>query len=403
MKKLFLLFPMITMLLVGCSANNPKIRDPELKVKCPDIVFLNKISYNPYSNSDSDYLITFFDKDGNYYSTTDTEICQLSFPELVERFQKGDKRFEKRPQTCDVGELEKNYISVYHEICESQIAGNKIELDEPMEFPAVEADSWSTYMLYYATDGTETIDAQIIHANKCMTNIETNNSTVNSAYGWYQDSVRMNSAQTETTAPTSNITIEPLEYQSMGGSLYYTETLIQEKARDGDEDRILRCMKTICDYFSQHYDYDILIANFNYDSENNLVFNGYAMVNGVKINDVFFSVDMYGMEMDEDIYFQRNDFINPDKIQLDNIISQSQMLEIALPLAEAHKDEIIDRFSSEKNVPIEGNYRMEYDSENGLVYHIRLGTNGRHNSYIVIDAHTGEVKDSLFFDGVIVD
>jgi len=208
--------------------------------------------------------------------------------------------------------------------------------------------------------------------------------------------------ETETTAP-SNITIEPLEYQSIGGSLYYTEELLHQKARDGDEDRILRCMKTICDYFSQHYDYDILIANFNYDSENNLVFNGYAMVNGVKINDVFFSVDMYGMEMDEEIYFQRNDFINPDKIQLDDIISPSQMLEIAVPLAEEHKEEMIDRFSSEKNVPIDGIYFLEYDSENGLVYHIGLGTHGWHDSFIVIDAHTGEVKDSYFWDGVIVD
>ena len=210
------------------------------------------------------------------------------------------------------------------------------------------------------------------------------------------------SVETETTAP-SNITIEPTQYQSIGGSLYYTEELLHQKARDGDEDRILRCMKTICDYFSQHYDYDILISNFNYDSENNLVFNGYAMVNGVKINDVFFSVDMYGMEMDEEIYFQRNDFINPDKIQLDDIISPSQMLEIAVPLAEAHKDEMIDGFSPERDVPIEGNYWLEYNSENGLVYHIGLGTNGWHDSYILIDAHTGEVKDSYFWDGVIVD
>ncbi len=395
MKKLLLTLPILSVFLFGCGQTvQTGTKEEEIPVNLPDIVFLKKIWYNEYSDSENESLITFWDKNGNYYSTTDTEICRLSFPELVECFNQDSERFEKHPQTCDVGELKENYQKVL-----DVMENGGFELFYPDSFPDVEHDDYVIGMLYYDDSDNGNLNSVLIRDYDCDT---TNSETINEVYNWYCNSIRLDSGQTETTAPISNITIEPLEYQSMGGSLYYTEELLHQKARDVDEDRILRCMKTICDYFSQHYDYDILIANFNYDSENNLVFNGYGMVNGVKINDIFFSVDMNDMEMDEDIYFQRNDF-NHDKIQLDDIISPSAMLGIALPFAEEHKDEMIDSFSSEKDIPIEGIYFLEYNSENGLVYHVGLGTNGWYDSYILIDANTGEVKDSYFWDGVIID
>ena len=145
MKKLLLILPIFSVFLFGCGQVTEKIEtgtNAEIQVNLPDIVFLKKITYNPDLKPENDYLITFWDKDGNYYSTTDTEICRLPFPELIEYFNQNSERFEKRPQTCDVQELKENYQKVI-----DVMDNGGFELVYPDSFPDVEHDD---YVNWYA-------------------------------------------------------------------------------------------------------------------------------------------------------------------------------------------------------------------------------------------------------------
>lgn len=176
MKKLFCVFALVFALVMsGCAENFP---DAEM----PDIVFKKCTDYNSYAPNEDDpqSSVTFLDKNGRYYHSFDSEICGLSNSELVKALKSGDERITKLEISCDAGELRKNYNKL-----SKVIADGKCEFVYDKPVPAVEANSTTWYGLYYDEGGKLT--SFPIHANRNLSDIETNDDRANEVYEWYKD------------------------------------------------------------------------------------------------------------------------------------------------------------------------------------------------------------------------
>lgn len=183
MKTIF--FSIITILALVMSGCSNAVSEPDM----PDIVFKVCTAYNPYEHDFDEnesaeqgrYLLTFLDKNGNYYNSDYTEIYFLSNEELIEALKSGDERITKLSVTCDVDELRENYKKLL------KVADNKeYELVYPKEVPAVEADRITWYGLYYDKDGK--LSSLPIHKNECFTDIDANDDRANEIYKWFCNS-----------------------------------------------------------------------------------------------------------------------------------------------------------------------------------------------------------------------
>lgn len=152
-----------------------------VSAEMPDIVFKKCIVYNRYEN-DSDRLLTFLDKNGNYYSSTDSEIYGLSNEELIEKLKSGDERITKSSATCDVDELRENFDKLL------KVAENKeYELVYPEVVPTVEYDHITWYGLYFDKDGN--LLSLPIH-ERMQTEIEANDDRASEIYEWYKSAAK---------------------------------------------------------------------------------------------------------------------------------------------------------------------------------------------------------------------
>lgn len=189
--KLTAVITVLALIMSGCSKNadsesfsdlvSDSAVDP-VSAEMPDIVFTVRYVYNRYGNDFDEsseqgrYLLTFIDKNGNYYFSDYSEICFLSNEELIEALKSGDERITKLSITCDADELRENYNKLI-------AVSKKCELVYPEALPDVEADSATWYGLYYGEDGK--LMNIPFHANERMTGIETNNDRANEVYEWY--------------------------------------------------------------------------------------------------------------------------------------------------------------------------------------------------------------------------
>jgi hypothetical protein len=161
--------------------NREKVKDDNnVNAVMPSIVFL---CVN--TNEDGDVSLTFWDKNGDYYSCADNDITTSLFDELIEKFDSGEGNFIKQEQTCDIEQLQNNYETIL------EIADNAdYKMVYPDVLPDVEARSVDWYGLYYNNEGK--ICYLLIHSEERMTQIYANDERANDIYRWYMDSISLN-------------------------------------------------------------------------------------------------------------------------------------------------------------------------------------------------------------------
>jgi hypothetical protein len=167
----------IMCILVACGKNSKY--DTEYGVM-PSIVFLCM-----NTSEDGDVSLTFWDKNGDYYSCADNDITTSYFDELIEKFNSGEGNFTKHEQTSDIKQLQNNYETIL-EIADD--ADYKIVY--PDVLPDVEAGRINWYGLYYNSEGE--VCYLLIHREECMTQIYANDERANDIYRWYMDSISVN-------------------------------------------------------------------------------------------------------------------------------------------------------------------------------------------------------------------
>ena len=76
----------------------------------PDIVFMNTIKFLTHDTENLDSALTFYDREGNHYVSSDQYVCSLSIEQLIKEYSEG-KISDKISyhMSCDKDELIENY------------------------------------------------------------------------------------------------------------------------------------------------------------------------------------------------------------------------------------------------------------------------------------------------------
>lgn len=183
------------------------------------------------------------------------------------------------------------------------------------------------------------------------------------------------------------------EYKKIGDNLYYLDELIENKGRDKNE--VLNFYQIISNYIKENFACDIYISNLNYDV-NEMYFNGYQMIDGVIIVDTFFTITIQNNKVSGFYSVNGYNFMDESAVDTNELLSIAEIKETASKLATENADIMLE--TSNTNV-INGEIYLEYDKENGLYYKVVLNN----DSYIKINAMTGNIIDTHFFNGIIVD
>ena len=162
-----------------------------------------------------------------------------------------------------------------------------------------------------------------------------------------------------------------------------------------DRESVLNIYQVISDYLNDYSEYGvkIYIENFNYYKDQMLII-AYQMIDGVIISDntIHITVDRNNNIEEEKI---KNLLLKNESI-LDNvnILDVNEVISTVEQLAIENKDKM---FSVDSQEAIFGEIYLEYEENIGL-YYKSIMNNG---SYIEVDAITGEVLKTNFFDGTV--
>lgn len=200
-KIIFTIFTCILVCMMGCgnkydggnqndsrseSTNSDITKAVKDVSKLPDIVFINTITYAETSNEEEPQLgITFYDKNGNHYVSTDAYVCSLDFQQLVQEYAAG-KLSEKISYhtSCDIEELVENH----DKLC--KLSEDGVEIVYPESGPDVLANYEVWYGLYYDQSGN--IQALKIHEKDGHGDHYADDEQVNEIYEWYLDTFKTN-------------------------------------------------------------------------------------------------------------------------------------------------------------------------------------------------------------------
>lgn len=141
----------------------------------PDIVFMNTIT----DSDDSYKLITFYDKNGNQYTSTDTYVCSLGYKKLVNAYVEGDLADKITfHANCDVNQIYDNYKKLL------EVSQRKdYQIVYPEMLPDVEDSIYQWYGIYYDENGQLSILE--LHRKERMVHLEANDERANEIYDWY--------------------------------------------------------------------------------------------------------------------------------------------------------------------------------------------------------------------------
>lgn len=178
-KLLFLLLISVSNVLTGCANTN----DTD---ELPAIVFLVRTDISEeLSGMGEDEIaqqniavksLGFYDMNGDYYISTDPELNALDNKTLIAEYEAGHLTEQIQYYTsCDVNFLTEQYAKLHKIYLTGQL-----EIVYPNELPTVQAESSTWFGYYFGQDGE--IQYQAIHEKERMTELYTNNDTVNEVY-----------------------------------------------------------------------------------------------------------------------------------------------------------------------------------------------------------------------------
>ena len=176
MKKACVLVLLMVLCMTGCVAQRAEV--PIDIADMPDIVFLNTVDPNTGDGTGISGM-TFYDKNGNHYISTDEEVCQMGYARLVSEFASGNLSDKVELHTsCNIDELLENY----QKLCE--VAQNsEYSIVYPEAMPTVDAEICSWYGLYYDENGE--LRSLTIHKKERLSHLYANDERANEIYDWY--------------------------------------------------------------------------------------------------------------------------------------------------------------------------------------------------------------------------
>lgn len=174
-KKALILLSLVFVFLTGCGNNQQEV---------PAIVFMCDMDFSRIASEGDpvEYVVTFVDKNGNQYISTDSSIYEMRSERLVAEYAEGnlEGKLELR-NTCDVNTLMEKYKML------QKVASNKkyeiIEPDDMELLPDVESEVINWYGLLYDKDGT--LNRIHLHCVDRTRHNYSNDDRANEIYEWY--------------------------------------------------------------------------------------------------------------------------------------------------------------------------------------------------------------------------
>ncbi len=164
-------------LLIGCCTGCGK---GKIKQAIPKICFMYYRSFEGAST------VLFCDSSGSCYNILSADVMSMKLEDLISGYEAGKLENDiKLVKKLDEAELEEAHMKL-----QGAVAKGNCELRVPSTLPAVEAPQNYWYGVYY--DENDTPARVEIHANQCMTDIDSANKDVNEVYEWFSDSLNGN-------------------------------------------------------------------------------------------------------------------------------------------------------------------------------------------------------------------
>lgn len=171
----------IMMGIMGCGnfkSNSTEEEKVGASACVPDIVFMNTIKFLTHDTENPDSALTFYDREGNHYVSSDQYVCSLSIEQLIKEYSEG-KISDKISyhMSCDKDELIENYQKL------SKINKDDYKIIYPEVGPDLIANEEKWYGIYYDKDGN--IQVLTIHEKDAHGNSFADDDRINEIYEWY--------------------------------------------------------------------------------------------------------------------------------------------------------------------------------------------------------------------------
>lgn len=172
--RLIILMTFLLIYFAGCSNKS------DYEEQLPEIVFICDVDYSQIrSEGETQYITTFFDKNGNLYITSDPAVCTLGFKELVEKYSRGDLDGKiELLKSCDSSLIEDNYRKL-----REAALNEDVSIEYPDLLPDVQSVRTNWYGIIYGDDGN--LESFILHSKYRMGDYYSKSDIVNSIYEWY--------------------------------------------------------------------------------------------------------------------------------------------------------------------------------------------------------------------------
>lgn len=186
--------------------------------------------------------------------------------------------------------------------------------------------------------------------------------------------------------------IRERKYKNIGENVYYTDSLIELKGKDRES--VLNTYEVISDYLNEYsrFGVKIYIDNFNY-IDDEMVFITYQMIDDIILKDDIIHITVNSNNIVEETSIQNFLFKNEGIISKTGLLDVNEVINTAEEIAINNREYMIDYYDPRM---ITGEIYLEYKDKIGIYYRAIMN-NG---SYIDIDAVTGEVLKTYFFNGV---
>jgi len=145
----------------------------------PDIVFVYDITYHDrYDDEAPKFTMGFYDKNGNYYTSTDEYVCTLRFEQLVQEYAEGKLSDKINLQTiCNTEGLLENYNKL------RKLNKDRFGIVYPETVYDVITNTESWYGLYYDKDGN--LQSLLLHQRDVLGEYYASDKRANEIYEWY--------------------------------------------------------------------------------------------------------------------------------------------------------------------------------------------------------------------------
>lgn len=197
MKKiiLFLSALLLAFSLVGCKTETQEDSNTAAS-EIPAIVFLVRMDntdiIDPEEIEEQNIpvqALCFYDKDGNYYISTDSDVNAMDNKALIAEYEAGNLAEQiELLKSCDKDSLANQYDR-FRKVCLKE----KFDIVYPDALPSVQAERRTWYGYYF--DENNELQYLPIHDEERMTELYTNNDAVNEVYEWIIETIKTPNAE----------------------------------------------------------------------------------------------------------------------------------------------------------------------------------------------------------------